>query len=192
MRIGCVILAAGNSSRFGENKLLAEFRGQPLIRYALEAVPPDLAEFTAVVTQYPAVDDLAARFGFLCVRNSAPELGISQSIRLGTEAVLARQPELEGILYLVADQPLLTRETVLALTEAFRHNPDRIIVPAAEGRRGNPCVFPKDLFPALQALSGDRGGRQIIRLYPELVRLVEVPPEALYDVDTVQELAQLL
>lgn len=189
--IGCVILAAGNSSRFGANKLLAKFRGGPLIARAFGAIPPELAPQTVAVTQYEAVEALARESGFACVRNDAPELGISRSIRLGTEALLSRRAELDGILYLVADQPLLTRETVLDLLEAFRQSPDRIIVPAAEGRQGNPCVFPKDLFPALCSLSGDRGGRQIIRRHPERVLTVNVPLEALYDVDTVPELEQL-
>ena len=189
--IGCVILAAGNSSRFGANKLLAKFRGGPLIARAFGAIPPELSPQTVAVTQYEAVEALARESGFACVRNDAPELGISRSIRLGTEALLSRRAELDGILYLVADQPLLTRETVLRLLEAFRTHPDRIVVPAAEGRQGNPCIFPKDLFPALQALSGDRGGKQIIRAHPDRVLTVEVPGEALDDVDTVEALRDL-
>lgn len=189
--IGCVILAAGNSSRFGANKLLAKFRGGPLIARAFGAIPPKLAPQTVAVTQYEAVEALARESGFACVRNDAPELGISRSIRLGTEALLSRRAELDGILYLVADQPLLTRETVLRLLEAFRARPDRIIVPAAEGRQGNPCVFPKDLFPALLSLTGDRGGKQVIRANPERVRHVLVPSRELCDVDTLAELQKV-
>ena len=187
---GCVILAAGNGSRFGGNKLLADFRGGPTILRAFAAIPPALAARTVAVTQYDAVDALAREYGFGCVRNPAPELGVSLSIRLGTEAVLdaAGGSGVTGILYLVADQPLLTRETVLRLLEAFRADPDRIVVPTAGDRQGNPCVFPKDLFPALLALTGDRGGKQIIRQHPERVTNVEVPIQELCDVDTLQEL----
>ena len=188
MQIGCVILAAGNGSRFGANKLLAEFRGGPLIARAFGAIPPELAPRTVAVTQYDAVEALARESGFACVRNSAPELGVSHSVALGTRALAG---ECDGILYLVGDQPLLTRDTVLRILEVFRAHPDRIIVPAAGDRQGNPCVFPKDLFPALCSLSGDRGGKQLIRANPERVRHVSVPSRELCDVDTVAELEQL-
>ena len=64
MTLGCVVMAAGNARRFGENKLAAELEGRSLIRRALEAVPPDVIRTTAVVTQYPEALDLAREFGF--------------------------------------------------------------------------------------------------------------------------------
>ena len=184
--IGCVILAAGGSSRFGSNKLLAEFRGKTLIWRALEAVPAGVP--AAVVTGCGAVEELAEAFGFLCVRNTRPELGISRSVALGTAALAER---CGGLVFLVADQPLLRPQTVERLIAAFRAEPDRIVVPVAGDRRGNPCVFPAELFPALQSLEGDRGGAQLIRAHPERVTAVEVPVRELLDADTVEALAAL-
>ena len=66
MKIGCVVMAAGNSRRFGGNKLLADWEGKPLAAYALDAVPAG-AE-AAVVSQYPAVLAMAAERGFAAVR----------------------------------------------------------------------------------------------------------------------------
>ncbi|MBR6376381.1 MAG: nucleotidyltransferase family protein [Oscillospiraceae bacterium] len=186
--VGCVILAAGNGMRFGQNKLLAEFRGKPLIQWTMETVPRELIRHAAVVTQYQTVAELAEGFGFRVVWNPAPELGISHSVCLGTEAM---EQVCKGLAFLVADQPLLRRETVARLIEAFHRNPDRIIVPAAEGRQGNPCVFPAALFPALEALEGDRGGKQIIRRHPELVTEIQVEPIELLDVDTASDLKSL-
>ena len=68
MRIGCVVMAAGDARRFGENKLAAVFDGRTLIRHALEAVPAEEFSTVAVVTQYPEVEALAGEFGFLGVR----------------------------------------------------------------------------------------------------------------------------
>lgn len=187
--VGCVILAAGNGARFGRNKLLAKFHGKPLIQWAMEAVPGELIKAVAVVTQYQAVADLAAGFGFRPVWNPVPELGVSHSVCLGTRAL---KGECRGIVFLVSDQPLLRKETVTRLIETFRRNPDRIIVPAAEGRQGNPCVFPAFLFPELESLEGDRGGKQIIRRRPELVTEQSVDPEELMDVDTAEDLQKSL
>ena len=189
LRIGCVLMAAGNGARFGANKLLFSYQGKSLILRALEAVPVEALRAVIVVTQYPEIEELAARFGFGCIRNDAPELGISRTVRLGTKQL---QGLCDGILYQVADQPLLQKETVLRLIEAFSDHPERIVVPICGTRRGNPCLFPSDLFPQLQALQGDRGGSQIIRQFPERVLTVEVPEEELLDVDTVQALSDLL
>ena len=53
MNIGCIVMAAGMSSRFGGNKLAQEWQGKSLIRHALEAVPTDRLSAVVVVTQYP-------------------------------------------------------------------------------------------------------------------------------------------
>lgn len=188
MRIGCVIMAAGNGARFGKNKLLVNYRGKTLIRRALEAVPVDVLTRVVVVTQYDEVAELAQEFGFTAIRNDSPELGISHTIVLGTEALAG---DCDGILYQVADQPLLLQQTVRRLLAAFREKPGRIVVPFDGTRRGNPCVFPAAFFPQLRSLSGDRGGSQIIKKHPECVLQVSVSPEELLDVDTVQSLHDL-
>ena len=87
MEIGCVVMAAGDARRFGENKLAMEVGGRTLVRRALEAVPGEAFRTVAVVTQYPEVEALAEGFGFLPVRNPHPDWGISHTIRLGLEAL---------------------------------------------------------------------------------------------------------
>ena len=187
MRVGCVILAAGNARRFGENKLLARYRGRPLVEWVLEAVPPDLKP-AALVTQYPAVAALAAARGFEVLRNDAPELGISRSVALGAAALAGR---CEGLLFLAADQPRLSRESLERLAAAFAADPTRIAAAEAGERRGNPAIFPAELIPELRELRGDRGGMQLIRRYPARLRWVPIPPEELADVDTPADLEAL-
>ena len=186
--LGCVILAAGNAARFGGNKLLAEVRGKSLIRWACEAVPRDRTAPVCVVTQYAEVAAIASEYGYSVVRNEAPELGLSRSVVLGTQALKDR---CSGLIFLVADQPLLRRETVAALADRFLADPKRVVVPAAGERQGNPCIFPASLFPELLNLTGDRGGKQIIRRHPDLITLVPVSPAELSDVDTLRDLEYL-
>ena len=50
LRIGCVVMAAGSASRFGENKLVADLYGKTLISRALDAVPSEKLEAVCVVT----------------------------------------------------------------------------------------------------------------------------------------------
>ena len=187
LRIGCVVMAAGNASRFGTNKLARMFGGKPLIRRALEAVPSEAFVQVAVVTQYPEVAAPATAFGFQAVENSHPEWGVSHTIRLG----LSVMDSCDGVLFQVADQPLLRRETVAEAAALWREHPEAIVALAHNGQRGNPCLFPARFFPELMALEGDRGGSAVIRRHPEALVLVEAAEEELWDVDTPQALAAL-
>lgn len=183
----CLIMAAGNASRFRANKLAAEFDGKPLIRHALEAVPPALFSRVAVVTQYPQVMALAQEFGFEAMENPHPDYGISYTIRLGTEALT----DCPAILYMVADQPLLSQDSVQRVVAAWQAQPDRIAGASHNGKRGNPNIFPREFYPELLALTEDHGGSTVIRAHPERFLPVEVAQEQLTDVDTPQALVAL-
>ena len=184
MNIGCVVMAAGDARRFGENKLAALFDGKTLIRRALEAVPSEEFSAVAVVTQYPEVEDLAAEFGFIPVRNPHPDWGISHTIRLGLEAL----EDCEAALFQVSDQPMLCRETVAAEVAFFREHPDKLVGLSHGGVRGNPCIFPAAYFPELLALTEDHGGSNVIRRHEEDLLLFECPARELEDADTRQAL----
>ena len=179
MKLGCVIMAAGASRRFGENKLLRDFLGKPLFRYVLEAAK-FVFDKTAVVTAYEPIKAYAENLGFLTVENKQPQLGVSHTIRLG----LGVLQDCDGVVFATADQPLLSRDTFLLLKESFKKAPACIHAVSAEGIRGNPCLFPKDLFEELLALEGDIGGGAVIKAHPDRLRLVEVPSEELLDCDT--------
>ncbi|MBR4308947.1 MAG: nucleotidyltransferase family protein [Oscillospiraceae bacterium] len=185
LKIGCVIMAAGNGSRFGENKLTILVDGKSMIRRAMEAVPKDLE--TVVVTQYAEVSILAEEFGFSCVSNEHPEWGISHTIALGTEHL----SHCDGILYMVSDQPLLRRESVEKLVEVWKSQPHRIAGASHNGKRGNPCLFPRKFFPDLCALNGDTGGNTVIRANAEALLLVDFAKQELRDVDTPETLRDI-
>ena len=187
MQIGCVVMAAGNASRFGENKLAVQLDGRSLISRALEAVPAECFQQVAVVSQYPEVLRLAADFRFAAVRNLHPEYGISHTIALGLNALR----DCGGALFLVSDQPLLRRETVAALVELWRGQPEKIAALGHNGVRGNPCLFPARFFPELLALREDHGGNTVIRRHEEDLILLEAPAAELTDVDTPTALAEI-
>lgn len=187
LKLGCVVMAAGNARRFGENKLAARLEGRSLIQRTLEAVPPEVFDAVAVVSQYQEILDLAGEFGFTPIRNVHPDFGLSRTIALGLTALGA----CDGAMFLVSDQPLLRRESVAALARFWRERPEAPAALAYGGIRGNPCVFPARLFPELLALTEDHGGSTVIRRHQEDLRLWEVPEEELTDVDTPQALEEL-
>ena len=186
-RIGCLVMAAGNSTRYQGNKLAALFRGKPIAEYALESVPADRFAAVTVVTQYPEIEALARQHGFAVIRNEHPDWGISHTIRLGTGAM----QDCHAILYMVADQPLLDDASVERIVECWRQHPCNIVGASHNGKRGNPCIFPKEFFEELMALTEDHGGSTVIRRWPDRLLTVEVSPEELTDVDTRAALSEL-
>lgn len=184
-RVGCVVMAAGNASRFGENKLSVMIEGRSLMERTLDAVPRESFEAVVVVTQYDRIEALALERGFSCVRNDAPELGLSHTIHLGLRAL----EDMDGVLFLVSDQPYLKRETVQREVCEFLQNSEKIVALSHNGQRGNPCIFPKEFFPELLAISGDRGGSAVIRRHEDCLLLVEADEAELRDVDTKEDLA---
>lgn len=187
LKLGCVVMAAGNARRFGENKLAAQWEGKTLIRRALEAVPSELFHSVVVVTQYPEVMDLAGEFSFAAIHNRHPDWGISHTIELGLTALR----DCDAVLFQVSDQPLLRRETVASLVRFYLAHPGKIAALGHNGVRGNPCLFPARFFPELMELNEDHGGSTVIRRHEEDLILWEVGPAVLHDVDTPAALAEL-
>lgn len=187
LKVGCVVMAAGNARRFGKNKLAARLKGRSLIQRALEAVPAEQLHVVVVVSQYSEIAELAKDFHFTFIRNEHPDWGISHTIELG----LNELRDCDGVMFLVSDQPLLRRESVEHLVELWKRQPDKIAALGHGGVRGNPCLFPARLFPELIALTEDHGGSSVIRRHREDLVLLEVDASELYDVDTVQALEEL-
>ena len=187
MKLGCVLLAAGAGRRFGGGKLLHEIDGEPMIARALRLY--DSVSFAAricvVRAETSEIARLARESGFTLAVNPDPERGVGTSVAIGTQTALLLEPQLEGILYAVADQPYLQRDSVLRLLEAYEEDAQRIVALSYEGARGNPVVFPQALWGSLMQLTEDIGGGAVIRRYPEMLRLVEAgSPRELEDVDT--------
>lgn len=188
LRVGCLLMAAGNAERFGENKLLcAADDGRTLIGHALDAIPRECFARTLVVTQYPEITALAKERGFETLENRHPERGQSETIRLGTRAL----SDCDAICFMVADQPLLRCETLAREVNFFSSHREHIVALGHNGARGNPCLFPARFFPELLALEGDVGGGAVIRKHPDDLLLFEAPEEEMRDVDTKEALAAL-
>ena len=186
-KLGCLVMAAGNAARFGDNKLAAVFEGKTLIRRALEAVPKELFSEIVVVTQYPEIEQLAEEFGFSSIHNAHPDWGISHTIRLGTEKMY----DCDAILYMVSDQPLLERDSVSKVVKTWTGNQAFIVGASHNGKRGNPCIFPKDFFDELMELREDHGGNTVIRRYPDRLKLAEIAQPELTDIDTPKALEDM-
>ena len=189
-RIAAVVLAAGRSTRMGgPNKLLAEIRGRPLVRIVVDEAVASHAKPVIVVVGHERgeVEKALAGLPVQFVHNPDFAQGLGTSLKAGIAAVPA---EADGAIACLADMPQVDASLLNRLIAAF--DPDRgalIVMPTAEGRRGNPVLWSRRFFPDLMAIEGDVGARHFIGRYSEAA--VEVPLEgkaALVDVDTPEAL----
>lgn len=188
MKIGCVLMAAGNASRFGGNKLLSEFQGKALIDHALSTLTAIPFDRMAVVTQYPEVARRAEEMGLPVIINPDPGAGASLTVKLGTQAMQG----MDAILFAVSDQPLLKKETVEMLISYYMASPENIIALAYGDRRGNPVIFPAKYSEELCSLTGDVGGSAVIREHKDALKLCYVDDaRELMDVDRAEDLIRI-
>jgi molybdenum cofactor cytidylyltransferase len=180
IRLNAVIMAAGQSRRFGSNKLLLTLQGKPVIQHLLDQFPFQLFHQVVMVYSHEPVRIIAQNYPLLLCRNDRPLLGKGETIRLGLETC----DDAEGTLFLVADQPLLKDATISALVEKFLHHPTRIVMPVIDTTPCNPVFFPAACLHELKSLRGDVGGKVVIQKHPELV--IPVPfndPHEFIDID---------
>jgi molybdenum cofactor cytidylyltransferase len=189
--VGAVVLTAGLGRRFGGAKLLAQFRGRPLLSFSCEAVRSArdsglLAEGWGVV----AADDQAARAviegaGLVPVANTRPAEGISLSIRLGLDAA-ASEPALGAVLLLLGDQPMVEVSTMRHLVQAWLSGVGPTIRPRYARQPdapGHPVLLDRALWPLARQATGDHG---LAALLPPPA-LIDVPG-ANPDIDTQSDL----
>ena len=177
MKIDLVLLAAGNSRRFHGNKLLHPYKGKPLILHIFDQIDPSLFHRVLVVSQYPAICDLAKRYGFSFTINPHPECGLSSSLQQGMNAL----PDSEAILFLVADMPHFKTDTLRRMVNAAN---EEQIISAYDGEIKNPMLFPKKYFAQLHALRADCGAKKVALENREMIVPIKVDPFELIDIDT--------
>lgn len=185
MRFHLVILAAGLSRRYGtekEDKLLADLDGKPMYRHvtdrllALKRSRTDIADLTIVTRRGPICDACSADPRINCLENSHPERGIASSLQEAL-SVFANDPEDTGeaLVCFVGDQPRLQTSTIKMLLDGFLAAGKPMAAIRYQGASYNPCIFRSDCWDDLRKLSGDTGGKQLIRRHPEDVYYLDLP-----------------
>ena len=189
--IVAIVLAAGESKRFGEQKLLAPFDGRPVVRHAAERAAASGVDETLVVTGADAaavraaLKSLPVRF----VENLRYREGMSTSLAAG---IAALAPGAEAALIVLGDQPLVPSAAYAAVLAAYREARAPIVAPSYNGVRGHPVLFDASMFAELIATRGDGGARRVIAGDPLRVRYVELAMPVPPDVDTPAALAALV
>lgn len=190
--IAAVLLAAGMSRRMGQAKMLLPWRRQPLVRHLANVALEASVDRLVIVTGFAhsAVGSTVADLPLQLVHNPRYADGQSTSLIAGLQSL---DDGITAALVLLVDQPLITPQILNLLIAEYCRTPDLIVAPSYQGRRGNPVLFPRAVWPHLLALTGDEGGRSLFAALADLVRLVPVNTSAVVDdADTPDEYAALL
>jgi molybdenum cofactor cytidylyltransferase len=189
-RVGVVVLAAGESKRFGTPKQLLPWKGSSLLGHVVDVALASGAEPVVVVLGHQA-DACRTALGGRPVQvivNPDWAQGQSTSVRTGLAALPAN---VSGALFALVDQPGVTPAVVNALIERHRATLAPVVWPEYQGRRGNPVLFDRDTFPHLMRLTGDTGGRPVLQAYAQDAERVPVAdPGVLFDIDTPDDYAK--
>lgn len=163
-RVGGILLAAGTSSRFGEeNKLLVTVDGEPIVRHAARTLTESSLEWVVVVVGHEAdrVRSAVSDLPVFTVHNPEYASGQASSVRTGISA-LRGWVDADAAVIALGDMPFVDSGTVDALVSAYESGAGTALAAAYRGTRGNPVLFDSRHFDALTEVGGDIGGRDIL------------------------------
>jgi molybdenum cofactor cytidylyltransferase len=184
-------LAAGSGSRFGGGKLLAPWREGVLLAGALKAAFAAPARSVTVVVgaDASAVARAAAGVDPRVIIVEAPDYdeGMAASLRAGLKSLPA---DAAGVFVFLGDMPQVPVSVLGKMAKAVARGA-LAAAPVWQGRRGNPVLLARMLFPQLLALTGDAGARGVLQGLGDQLALIDAPDAGvLFDVDRREDLAK--
>jgi molybdenum cofactor cytidylyltransferase len=185
-QLGAVILAAGTSTRMGRAKQLLPLGGSTVLARTIDNVRS--AGLVEIVLVLGASAEAIRRQlpqsllkGLKVVVNRAYAQGMASSLREGLSAL---DPQCAAALIVLGDQPLVRPQTLQQIMAGYHRSGAQIVIPSHQGKRGNPVLLSRQLFPEAMALEGDTGCRAIFANHLDAIFKVEVEdPGILLDVD---------
>ena len=193
IKVGALILAAGFSRRFSDStadpkessKLAAKLsNGTSVLQQTINNISAVIADIR-IVSRQETASHLLNHDSQLLIFNDA-QLGMGASLSFG----ISNLPDWDACLVCLGDMPFIKPASYAQIAQQCRH--DRIVMAAYHKQRTNPVGFGSQFFPHLSKLSGDRGGRDIIKQYAESLRLIAIEdPGLTADIDTIEQLKNL-
>ena len=183
--IGVILLAAGNSSRLGRPKQLLPLEGETLLQHSLQVASASQAQPIVLVlgAQADIIKNDVDKLNLHIIQNNDWGEGMASSIRAGIKALTRIEPDVEGSILMVCDQPYVTSSLLNKLISVHQRTGKPIIASMYENTFGPPVLFHHSVFDELIQLKGDVGAKSIVQKHPDDVEVIPFP-EGTYDVDT--------
>ena len=183
-KIGCVVMASGNSKRFAYgNKLLHMFCDKPLIAHTLDNIPKDRFSRIVVVTRYEQICDIANKIGLNSILHS--EEYLSDTIKIGLNSM----KDMDYCMFCVADQPFCSQESYINLINKAIQQKVNIVRLCFQDTVGSPVIFPKAFYDELLELNGEVGGNFVVKKHIDKVDYVSSKDIfELWDIDNISDI----
>lgn len=184
-----VILAAGESKRFGRNKLKEIWREKTIIRHVAEnALASNLCKTYVVVGHdQKAIIEILKDLDVDFILNSKWQQGQGTSVRSAVKKIMNIT---DSAIFMLGDQPQIKSALINHILEEHARTLSPIIAPFYHNKRGNPVLFDKSLFDELIKLQGDQGGKALFDRFP-ISKLPWDNPDIVLDIDFPEDLGKL-
>lgn len=176
--INAIIMASGLSKRMGDNKLLLDFNGMPMIEHAFIEISECCFNEVIVVSQYKEILNLSKKYKFKSVYNKNACIGQSESIKLG----ILNSSKCDGYMFFVGDQPFIESFYINKIIDKFNEDKNYIVIPRYGNENGNPVIFPYNKKINLLTLKDDEKGKKVINESSKL-KYINVSENMLIDID---------
>lgn len=184
--IAGIILAAGEGKRIGKDKLKLPLGSKSVIEWVLNTVLSSMIEKIIIVTKPDDINlfEIVEKLNMELITNPDYKQGMSTSIKKALIEV-NNYKNIDAFFLILGDQPFITPQIINTLISNFTKRKKEIVVPYYHGKRGNPVLFDIEWKEELMNITGDVGGRVLIKNYPDYVKKVCINDDAiLFDIDT--------
>lgn len=188
--MGCAILAAGASIRFGSPKQLAQFRNKTFIGNVIETAKKiNFSDIVVVLgANFEKIKTSIDQLNVKIIHNKFWEEGQSSSVKESVKYF--SQNKVEAIIFLMVDQPQITTHLIENIIHKYAYQKCDVIVHEFENQNRHPILFAKSTFKDLSQITGERGGSQLFEKYPQ-EKISIYDPYYAYDIDSVEDMKKL-
>jgi molybdenum cofactor cytidylyltransferase len=184
--IAGIVLGAGKSERMRRSKLNLPLGSKKLIEWVLESVTLSLLDeiFLVIKPDDKNITEIARKWNVKIVYNPDYKKGMSTSIQKALIKLDTQDKEIDGFCLILGDQPFINHKIINQLIKNFTRGKKEIVVPYYQGNRGNPVLFDMEWKKDFMEITGDTGGRVLIRKYPDHIKKVDILDKGiLFDID---------
>ena len=188
-KIKKIVLAAGESKRFGDkNKLSEIINGKPIINHILDTLFEkfDSSQLIVIVGHdNKIIKNLIFNKDIKVLENLEYKKGIGTSIALGVKHL---ESDIDGVMIIPADMPYINSKDLMNLETKFLElNCEKVVMPEHNSKIGNPVILPRNYFNTLKSLKEDFGARSLIE--KKDIITFKSGFGTIFDIDTIDDLA---
>ena len=188
-KLAVLLLAAGSSSRMGVPKQLLKWNNTTLLQHAINTVKQiDQDKIILVLgAHFEGIKSNIDATGLTLIYNDNWEKGIGNSIACGINHINKSLPQIENVLIMLADQPLIDFSYLNEMLKTHCSNPDKIICTSYQNKKlGVPAIFNKIYFKELSELNHDKGAKELLNKNLDNILFLD-GTHLISDIDTMKD-----